>query len=309
MKKDSEDKELYIDNSRDLFEFFVEARQWTGFDINKLNRWIQNFAETENGKYYACKILNRVVGYSEQDIVQMLIEGIDRIMHIEAVLPLQCEKEFSSLTSELDYCVKEALEKTLFSPLLVQNVPGESGDAMMRILTQKVKPPIKNKMFISDVPDDYMCKTLILVDDCIGSGEQFETFWEETVMRSGKLLRDWCAEKDIHAYYLCLVAYDETINELKNKYQDIKIVSIEKISKRHGIFNIDNGVWDDEDELAEAKREIQCLLQEKGIFLLGYGELDFGIIIHNNIPDWSLPILHKEKNGWKLLVERKDSND
>ena len=80
MGKDSEDKEYYVDNSRDMYDFFVEARQWTGFDIHKLNTWIKNFEEIEEGKYYACKILNRIIGYSEQDIIQMLIEGIDRII-------------------------------------------------------------------------------------------------------------------------------------------------------------------------------------------------------------------------------------
>ena len=309
MRRDSEDKEYFIDNSRDLFEFLIEARQWTGFDINKLNRWIKNFEAIENGIYYACKILNRIIGYSESDITQMLIEGIDKIMHQEAVLPLLVKKEFSALESEIDFCVQDALDNTLFAPLLVYDAPGESADAMMRLLTQKVKPPLKNKMFISNVPEDYSCRTLILVDDCIGSGEQFIEFWESAQIRGGKLLRTWCKEKRIHPYYLCLVAYDETIKTLQKDYQDITIVSIEEITERHSIFSIGNGVWDNEEELGLAIQQIQGLLADKNINIYGYKNLGFGVILHNSIPDWSLPILHKEKNGWKLLVERKDSND
>lgn len=309
MGKDSEDKEYYIDNSRDLFDFFIEARQWTGFDKIKLNRWIRNFRSLENGTYYACKILNRIIGYSENDTIQMLIEGIDKIMHKEAVLPLLVEREFSVLESELEYYVKSALDKTLFVPLLVRDEPGESSMAMMRLLTQKVKPPLKNRRFISNVPDDYPCNTLIIVDDCIGSGEQFIEFWEEAQISGGKLLRAWCKERDIHAYYLCLVAFDETIGKLRNDYEDITIVPIEEISPKHGIFHFENGVWDNVEELNIALKEIQELIYDKGISILGFKELDFGVILHNSIPDWSLPILHKEKNDWKLLVERKDSND
>lgn len=309
MGRDAEDKEYYIDNSRHLFEFLVEARQWTGFDIIKLNTWIKNFDALQDGEYYACKILNRIIGYSESDIIQMLHDGIYKIMHKETVLPLLKEKEFSVLESELDYSVQEAMDKTLFAPLLAFGVPGESADAMMRLLTQTVKPALKNKMFITSVPEDYPCDTLILVDDCIGSGEQFIEFWENAQINGGKLLREWCKEKNIHAYYLCLVAFDKTIVRLRDDYKDITIVPIEEISEKHGIFNIDNEVWDDAQELNEAKSNIQALIREKGIAILGYDNLDFGVILHNSIPDWSLPILHKEKNDWRLLVERKDSND
>ncbi len=309
MGRDAEDKEYYIDNSRDLFEFFIEARQWTGFDVIKLNRWIKNFAELEDGTYYACKILNCIIGYSENDIAQMLNEGICKIMHKEAILPFLVEKEFSILESELDYFVENALNKTLFAPLLAFGAPGESADAMMRVLTQKVKPPLKNRMFISDVPEDYICTTLILVDDCIGSGEQFSEFWETAQIGNGKLLRKWCEEKNIHVYYLCLVAYDKTLDKLRVKYRDITIISIEEISDKHGIFNINNGVWDDKQDLDAAICNIQELIKDRGINMRGYNKLDFGVILHNSIPDWSLPILHKEKNDWRLLVERKDSND
>lgn len=309
MGHDAEDKEYYIDNSRNLFEFLLEARQWTGFDIIKLNTWIKNFDALENGEYYACKILNRIIAYSESDIVQMLQDGIYKIMHKEVILPLLKEKEFSVLESELDYSIQEALDKTLFAPLLAYGVPGESADSMMRFLTQKFKPSIKNKMFISKIPEDYPCNTIILVDDCIGSGEQFSEFWETAEISNRKLLRDWCKERNIHAYYLCLVAFDKSIDRLKGEYSDISIITIEEISEKHGIFNINNEVWDNEQELKMAKCEIQKLIQEKGINLKGHDELDFGVILHNSIPDWSLPILFKEKNDWRLLVERKDSND
>lgn len=309
MSWDSEDKEGYIDYSRDTYEFLIGARQWTGFNINRLNSWIRNFSGIENGEYYACKILNGLIGYSESDRAQMLLDGIERIMRKEVVFPLLGGKDFSVLPSEIDYCIQEALDKTIFSPLLVFNAPGESGDEMLRVLTKMGNSPVKHKRFVSEITEDTPCKTLVIIDDCIGSGEQFSGFWEEATIRNGKLLRDWCREKQIHPYYLCLVAFDETIRSLQEEYTDITILVIEQLSKKHGVFQMENGIWNDEQELKQVKGVLRAELEEKGIALLGYTDLDFGVIIHDSIPDWSLPIFHKEKNGWKLLVERKDSND
>lgn len=308
MPKDSLDKEYYVDNSREYFEFLIEARQWTGFDLKSLNRWIKNFESIDDGTYIACKILNRLIGYSEEDLVRMVKEGIMRILQKEVVLKYVLEKDFSVMESELSYEVNKALSRTLFAPLLSQNAPGESGDAIMRLITQRIKPQVQ-KMFVSELPNSYPCDYLILVDDCIGSGEQFSDFWDTAQVKNNKLLREWCKENHIKPFYLCLVAYKNSLDELQRTYDDIDIIAIETVSDMHEIFDLNNDLWDDELELEKAKEKIGEVIEEKGIPLLGYNDLHFGVVIHNNIPDWSLPILYKKRNGWNLLVERKNSYD
>ncbi|SFT33420.1 hypothetical protein SAMN02910301_0409 [Lachnospiraceae bacterium XBD2001] len=308
MNRDIDDREYYIDYSRDLFDFLIASFQWSGIDSNRLNAWFHNFEEDDNGEYYACKILNGVIGYSENDMKRMVDDGIERIMHKEAVLPLLKQKNFSVLESELEFAFRDKLKRTLFVPLLVNGIPGESSMSIMRIITQRVKPSIQ-QLFPSEIPDDYPCDVLIVVDDCIGSGHQFSEFWESATISGGKLLSTWCSEHGIHAYYLCLVAYNQKMNEIQGRYNDISIVAIEQLTDSHRVFNEGNKEWNSKKEMEDAKACIEKLIIDKGVNLFGYEEMDFAVIIHNNIPDWSLPILHKEKNGWKLLVERKDSND
>ena len=303
-----DDTQYYIDCSRDIFEFFIEARQWTGIEINRLNSWFRNFNDAEDGEYYACKILNCIIGYSESDISRMLSEGIDRIMDKEAILPLLNQRQFSVLQSELEFAYRDKMKHTLFVPLMANGAPGESSNQMMRVLTQHFKPQIQQQ-FSSAIQEDYPCDVMVIVDDCVGSGDQFAEFWENASISNGMLLREWCSKQKIKVYYLCLVAYDNTVKSLGEKYTDVRIVAIEQLTEKHKVFNKRNAVWDNEEEMNNAKRVVNELVTGKEIPVLGYKELGFAVIIHNNIPDWSLPILYKAKNGWNLLVERKDSND
>ena len=301
---DTVDKEYYIDSSRAFYNFLISSRQWTGFGDKELNLWIENFYQINDGEYIACKLLNECIGYSEKDIVPMLKDAISSILIKEIILPKQIETKFSCLKSDIEYSMKESLSKTLFVPLSVNNAPGESGDAIIRILTQQMGSLI-NKQFQFEIQEDCNYERIIIVDDCIGSGEQFKTFWEEKEISSHRKLRDWCSDKNIPAYYVVLVGYENTINDLEKDYHDITIMCVEKLKDNHKILDI----LEYDELFKERKNEFFDYLAQCNIFVLGFNDMQFAVFIHNNIPDWSLPVFYKERENWKPLLRRKDSDD
>jgi hypothetical protein len=296
-----QDKEFYIDSSREYFQFLIDTRQWSGFGKKELNDWIANFSRVKDGEYIACKILNESVGYSDKDVVSMLKEAITDLLNEEIVHDRQLKNGFTMLRSELEYELQNSMEKTLFVPLSLQRAPGESGEAMLRIMTQNMS--YFNKMYHFSIPDDYKCERIVIVDDCIGSGEQFKEFWSEESIQSGKKLRDWCKENNIKAYYIALVGFDQTLVELKKIYTDCCIKCVECLSEKHRILEkiMENGLQSEIDDF-------NALLKDVDINLLGFADMDFAVFIDKNIPDWSLPVLYKERSMWKPLLRRKNSD-
>lgn len=294
----------YIDSSRAFYSFLISSRQWTGFGERELNIWIDNFSQIVDGEYIACRLLNECIGYSEKDIVPMIKGAIDSILVNEIILPKQIETGFSCIKSDMEYALKNGLSRTLFVPLSVNNVPGESANSIIRLLTQQMGNMI-NKQFQFEIQDDCEYERIIIVDDCIGSGEQFNNFWEDAEIHSHKKMRDWCNSKGIRVYYVVLIGFDETINNLQETFSDITIICVEKLKDHHKVLDI----LKKDAIFKEREQEFFEYLNQCNIQILGFNDMQFAVFIHNNIPDWSLPVFYKKREFWEPLLRRKDSDD
>lgn len=301
---DVAEKEYYVDSSRAFYSFLISSRQWTGFGERELNLWIDNFNQIVDGEYIACKLLNECIGYSEKDIVPMIKGAISSILVNEKILPKQLETGFSCLKSDIEYIINESLSKTLFVPLSVNNAPGESGNAIIRLLTQQMGSII-NKQFQFEIEDDCPFERIIIVDDCIGSGEQFKEFWEEKEICSRKRMRDWCNSKGKKVYYVVLIGYENTINDLKKMFKDVTIICVEKLKDHHKVLEM----LKEDPIFRERQEDFFNYLNQCNVRVLGFNDMQFAVFIHNNIPDWSLPVFYKQREFWRPLLRRKDSDD
>lgn len=303
-------KQEYIDNSTVFFDFLMHTRQWSNISNLEYKRWLSNFESIQDGEYIACRLLNHLLYYSEKDIKKLIIDSIDSIFCQEIVLPLQLSKGFSSLPSENEYAITEALKRTLFIPLSLWDNPGDSGPHVIRLIHDYYKPQVQTRR-VTDI-DDTMCEVydrIIIVDDFVGSGEQFSDFWAEAQIKNGTLLQGWCVSHKMPTYYLALIGCEKTLQTLREECKGITIQFAETLSDNHRVFSDDSFCWND----CEEKRQVRQILEQElgkfGIKLLGYKDLDFAVATHDTMPDWSLPLFHKNIGGWKLLVERKDSNE
>lgn len=302
-------KELYMDQCLLFFSFLFRKKQWSGFSNADYTRWINNFEQIEDGKYMATRILDYLLYYSEDDMLKLLDDAIMGIFENEVVLPAQIENSFSQLPSDIEFAVNDAISKTIVMPLIEDLMdPGASGPEIIRAVRNHFRPRIQT-IFNYALSPTAKYERLIIVDDCIGSGEQCETFWTTAEISQGKLLREWARESGTKAYYVALVGYRKTVQELKHSYPDLEIICAEYIDDQHQVFSEKSRCWCDADEQAWAARLLESKANENGIALKGHGGLSFAVALHKTIPDWSLPILYKNKNDWKHLVERKTTYD
>lgn len=303
-------KQEYIDNSKVFFDFLMHTRQWSNISVIEYKRWLSNFDTIKDGQYIACRLLNHLLYYSERDIRKLIIDSINSIFCQEIILPLQLSKGFSSLPSENEFAIAEALKRTLFIPLSLWDNPGDSGPHIVRLIHNYYKPQVQMRR-VGDI-EDTMCDTydrIIIVDDFVGSGEQFSEFWAEAQVKNGNLLQTWCHSHNIPAYYLALIGYENTLLSLRTECRGITIEFAETLSDSHRVFSDKGFCWHDAEEQAEVRQILEQELEKFGIKLIGFNNLDFAVSTHDTMPDWSLPLFHKNINGWKMLVERKDSNE
>jgi hypothetical protein len=299
----------YIDKAKKAINFYFACNQWSGLKKTNVDKWLANFSDIHLNKYYATRLLSQLIYYSESDMVVMLKEGIfNGVLSKEMLLSCQLVSGFKMNQPDLQFEFRKRLNNTLFIPLLDSNQPYESGNQISRILTQQLSIPtsqvtVSNQINNSHISIDY----LVIVDDCIGSGDQCRDFWRDATVSNGKLLSKWCEENNIKAYYVVLIGYEENIKKLEKDLPDLNICCVELLQNEHKIFSENSVFWHNNEEMKEAFKFFSETTSEFGLRLLGHDNLDFAVIMHKNIPDWSLPMFWKKASDWDILLERKNS--
>lgn len=306
---------LYINRCKAYIAFMLSQQQWSGLTKATVEEWIENFRDlSEEEKCLVYRLLTSIIYFSENDVIEALKEGIHHCLYYESILKKQITSDFSLSAKALANIESEELAKTCFIPLLDSDAPHESGNYVTRTLVQQGIIKSTQSVFLDKLPDLLKrgaFSRLVIVDDCVGSGDQLDTFWTEArvnVDGSSKRLRDLCNEYGVDANYLTLFGYINSIENLKTRFTDLKIWCVRCLSDTQRVFMDDSYVWKNQDELNKAKALFESITQAVGIPLYGYKGLDFAFIMHRTIPDWSLPLFWMEKPDWRLLMRRKNSS-
>lgn len=298
----------YIANAKLVIRFYIECRQWDDVNWSKVKSWVDNFPEDEDSQYLIFRLLKHILYYSEHDMLRMLNKGIFEKVFGSDVMKHQIESEFSVRQNDLQFYLNELISKTYFIPLLDQGETYESGNQIARLLVYKLGIPTERVTLNLNKLLQGSCNRLIIVDDCIGSGDQCRTFWSNTKI-GNELLYEWCLKNNIQAYYVMLLGYKKNIEQLKKDLPQLNICCVEELEDEHRVFHDNSKYWDNESELLEARKFFSQMCDSYGIPLSGYNNLDFAAVLHYNIPDWSLPMFWCARNpDWKILLRRKNSD-
>lgn len=309
----SQVKQDWYERHKRLIEFYMEAKCWDGIDHESFAAWLGNFPDDE-GRYYALRLLNRFIFYSEKDVVQLCRHGLFSLLLKREVLNNQAASNFSKSEVQLNADLQMALMSSRIVPLLDRDKPYESGNLITRILVQKLA--INGELIIN--PDQVVyeikqgCERIIVVDDCVGSGDQINGFWNKVYKFTGSnciSFKDVSDNYDkVNFYYLTLVATEAGIVNALEENSGINILSCEVLNDNYRVFSQTSHFFESDSEKEKAKNYLNSLLLQRGVALMGYGGLDFAIAFHHNIPDWSLPLFYKRRPNWRPLMIRKDSD-
>tara|TARA_R110002051_G_scaffold201693_1_gene268481 strand:+ start:16366 stop:17286 length:921 start_codon:yes stop_codon:yes gene_type:complete len=287
------------------------STQWDYLTYANVIEWLDdNFKNDSEGRYYALKILLNLIYYSKRDLEELLDFGLHEKIYGEIVKEEYLNNHNIYIpTSEAEAKVNELKEHSYFVPLLDSNKPHESGNSVIGDLVHKISVNESQVGFHWNIKEEFLqkFKLLIFVDDCVGSGSQLKKFWNSTEIEKVKVI---CQKYDIKIYYLVLIGYDKKLEILKKdgELKGIKVVVCDTLSDKNRIFSNENTIWDKtNNEIQNAVKYFEKIRKERGVSFLGFKKLDFAVILHDRLPNWSLPILWKETDGWKCLLRRKTS--
>lgn len=309
-------KDLYINKCKAFIDFMLSQQQWSGLTKSNVDSWLNNFKGLpQEDQVLVYKLLTNIIYFSENDVADALKIGVYNCLSYNDVLEKQKSSGFSMSVHALDNLHRTKINKTCFVPLLDSWAPYESGNNICRILVQQQIVPQNRSMFIDQVPDllkACQVNNLVIVDDCVGSGDQLNTFWQETMVNDDGVsvtIKELCCKYGVQANYLTLFGYNKSIEILRKKFTDLNIFCVRELNDQHRVFSDSSYIWKNADERAKAFTLFYSLSKNAGIEIYGYKGLDFAFVMHKTIPDWSLPIFWKENNDWTLLLRRKNSND
>jgi hypothetical protein len=283
--------------------------QWDYLKYSQISAWLEdNFKNDFEGKYYATKILLHTVYYSKQDIERLLNFGLNEKIYGEIIKnELIAKNDIYLPHSEAEAQVLKLKQSSFFVPLLDSDKPSESGNIVIGDLVHKLSISEDQVAFHWKVSEESLkkFKLLIFVDDCVGSGSQLKRFWNSEKIQT---IKDICKKYDIPIYYLVLIGYDKNLEIIskEKEIEGIRVIICDILTDRNRVFSDDNIIWDKTNgEREKALEYFEKLMKEKGVRFLGYKKLDFAVVLHDRLPNWSLPIFWKEMVGWKCLLRRK----
>lgn len=301
----------YLDEKMHQLRVVCQS-QWDYLKYSDLDKWLNdNFQNDIEGRYYATKILLHTVYYTKKDLEKLLKYGLNERIYGETIKAELIDRgDIHITTSVAEGMVHKLRQKTFFVPLLDSDKPSESGNGVIGDLVHKLDVTEEQVDFHWNVTEEKLKnhEILIFADDCIGSGSQLKKFWNSEAI---KRVRTICEKQGIKVYYLVLLGYNKNLQKLKesDKLNGIEVVVCDLLSDKNRVFSEDNIIWDKEtNEMKTAIEYFERIRKEKGVNFLGFKKLDFAVILHDRLPNWSLPIFWKKSGDWKILLKRKTSN-
>ena len=133
-------------------------------------------------------------------------------------------------------------------------------------------------------------KTIIFIDDFIGSGDTVSNAWY------GLCSREWYNKN--HQYYVgVIVGYKSIIDRIEEETL-FKIISAATLAENTRIFHNNNSVFSRSEKTALKK---YCrMADERPDFQYGYKNTQSLIVFQENTPDNTIAILHHKSLNWKF---------
>lgn len=203
-------KRGWAERQKKFTEFCIEADCWSGIDHQSLVSWLRNFPD-EEGEYYALRLLYRFIYYSEVDTAKLCKHGLLNLLLGRDIMADQISNRFNDSSGELNQRLGQELISSRIVPLLDKDKPYESGPLLTRILFQKLQIPGRLIINPGDILEHVYngCKRIIIIDDCVGSGDQITVFWKRRNMQVGSYrtsLEEMAMKyADVDFHYLTLV--------------------------------------------------------------------------------------------------------
>lgn len=195
------------------------------FKYESFTAWLNNF-DDELDEYLALQLIDSLIVRSNQ----IAMVGFARLLHSDIRQTL-IEKEVINESIDIIKWRRNmrvgGLENLIqFSPVYTKKQGGESGNSIYRLIS----PELATERYLLNESRSEP-KVIVLIDDFIGSGEQFTTDFSKNFGLEERLKK--------HIIIYCpLIAYEVGIEKIQKEFPDLILLPVETIYKESGIFGV-----------------------------------------------------------------------
>jgi hypothetical protein len=289
-------------------DYFAEVQVWPLQQKLSPARWLDNFEAADRN--LAAHLLNGFLYFSEAMVDQMFGAAIQSL---------------SSAVLETDspFFLAQSAWRAFLDSAIITYVTGErpnptdSGQLFSRKARQLVG--IAESSILS--PDHTVLRlmtdvdrTVIFVDDFVGSGNQFVKTWLRPIRTPGGADISFAKLSTVarHRFFYCPLHCTELgLNRIQKECPSVKVVPAHLVPSRYSALAPDSVIWP-QHLLSQGADFIQRYSAVAGIpdspgavdDWRGFAGLGLTMAFAHSVPDATLPLFYWEKNGWAPLIRR-----
>jgi hypothetical protein len=281
-------------------KLYCDSRIWP-FQFDALAAWLGNF-DDEIEEYLALQLLDSLIVRSNE----MAKASYARLMHsdLRSYLIDNQITNRTTITNWKNQLKNGGLNSIVrFSPVRTSIDEGESGSLVYRLLSSEIDTNRYSLAKIKSQPS-----TIVLIDDFIGSGNQFINEFAPEFLLNEKL-------DNGKVVYCPLLAYEEGISEIKNIFPKLDVIPAEVICKESSLFYGDDNSFFKNDQV-NTIGDVKLLFSKmknkyapKNSNWFGYNDACLPIVFEWGCPNQTPAIYwmnqSKYKKDWKKLFGRR----
>jgi hypothetical protein len=293
-----QDSSLFISQVHNRAHHFIQSGIWQSVEEARLTNWIRQF-EQYDAELLGAVLLDNLILKSKPQFKAML----STLMTCSDLsVGMQHDRELVEILSRAkDPCVRVAPAISLQQP------PTKSGFYVLRLLQRMYR--IKDDWLtwpqrFADIPKNV--KTLIVVDDFLGSGDQFRDF-----VSLSNLTQLHSERPDLRVVYLVAAAHQSGIDALHRDFSFVEIICGDVLTDDFHLFDgTQLNLRYRTDVSAQLKEQYLVLLKKAGMPLtgkvhpFGYGQQGVCYAFEHSTPNNTLPIYWYETANWTTLLDR-----
>lgn len=267
-----------------------------------MRSWLGNFS-TDEDQYLAAHLLDALI-YRTDAMLDSTSQHV-----IEMVLPDELKRLGLYNSNSVDQFIEQLVSgDELLGIRFVavdgsfEQTPGKSGAQLIRQFYRATK--VNKKLLVR--PENISklnngVKTLVFLDDCLGTGSQFSRFCDYYKL---KQLSD-----KFSLIYLPFVAHSTGLRTLKTGYPFLNLAPVEKLSNENNFFSeskSSKGIWlrDGKNSISDVKKHYRSLLKSKGASGESEYCLNLSLGFYFSTPNNTLKAYFSDQGNWKGLLVR-----
>ena len=270
------------------------------FEYEKFCGWLNNF-DQELEEYLALQILDNLIVRSKE----MAIASYSRLLccELRQFIVENTEINTGPIENWKRKLIRGSLNRDIrFAPVRLMNDQGESGGSIYRMLSSVLSTDRYALANSREQP-----KVIILIDDFIGSGDQFTQFAKEVdlsqLLQSSKVI------------YTPMMAFTKGIDRIKADYPNLNVIPGEYIHESDGLFfgeDTKHFKNDQKNTIADVKEYLENMKLKYAPNITnwqGYDEAALPLSFEWGCPNQAPSMLYmehsSEKNNWNRLFNRR----